>query len=478
MLQPPLPLTLLAGASPAPQDAAGASSPANALVRPQEAGARVVARGRGLTLSRDEIVPVLLDRFAMAAPGRDLLKLLMSSKVLDQIGREEGLTISDEVITRRWREIDQQVRAGGSEEGIEGEIAARGISPAEFRDYLRLQLLQEELTRRALGLSADAMVSPDMQEVWLGETLAKRGHRDLPPPWANGVVSECGDIQVTTAELGNELLSKLDDTDVRETAWHMLLLESLEKRMPDLSAEARLGVLKKELERRRLKAETQAARQGQGVSFEEILKARGTSLDALARDPSVAIAALTRLYVDRNEGEDGLKRTFHAERDYFEGRFGTALRTHAIFLIAGEFKNEFVTRTFQEADAEIGKLRDQIKSLEEFRAFATRYSEDPGSRAKSGELGWVPRSGPGFPVELASALFDYYDGLPADAKVLPAGGTMIGPVRFESGSALLHVSSIRPTPGWEEMRDIVHEELRRRLIEDLMPVDAIEVVIR
>lgn len=463
--------------------------PVEATVRPQDdAGAReasspVIARGGGLALTRGEFLPLLLDRFGAAGPGADLLKLLISTRVLDLMGREQGLSIDAAAITRRWRELDEQVKASGIEGGIDAEIAQRGLEPEEFREYLRLQLLQEELTRRALELEPGTPIGPDSQEVWLAQTIVDRGVKTLPPPWSDGVVAKGGGVTVTTDELGDQLLSKLDPIDVREAAWHLLLLRGLERRMPDLSAEARAGALEREMQRRREKAEAAVAAQGAVATFEELLRQRGTSFDALARDPSVAIAALTRLWVDRNQGPAGLRRTYESERDYFDGRFGVALRTHALLLVAGEFKNDIVKRTYEEADAELEALKADLVALDDFRAYAATYSEDPSSRSRKGELGWIAREDPGFPESVRLPLFEFYDALPDDplrpeTKHLSASNAVVGPIRFEAGSALLHVSALRPTPAWEQMSEIVHEELRRRLIEELLPVDSVELVLQ
>ena len=59
---------------------------------------------------------------------------------------------------------------------------------------------------------------------------------------------------------------------------------------------------------------------------------------------------------------------------------------------------------------------------------------------------------------------------------IPEQGRMLGPVRLDSGCALLWASARRPSPSWEEMSERVHEELRRRLLESEMPRESVELL--
>ena len=60
---------------------------------------------------------------------------------------------------------------------------------------------------------------------------------------------------------------------------------------------------------------------------------------------------------------------------------------------------------------------------------------------------------------------------------IPPGGRVIGPIRLDSGCALLWVSEVRSSPTWEEMAENVHEELRRRFVDELMPRSSVEVLL-
>ena len=76
---------------------------------------------------------------------------------------------------------------------------------------------------------------------------------------------------------------------------------------------------------------------------------------------------------------------------------------------------------------------------------------------------------PRVPAGLREALFQVLD----QGATIPSKGLLIGPVALDSGVALLWASARRPSPSWEEMSERVHEELRRRFLEELMPIDSV-----
>ena len=457
------------GAGAAPQEGTRPDA-----VSTGEATDAVVARGEGLVVRRSEVIPLLLDRYAMSRDGRDLLKLLVSSRLIDLIARERGIDASEAEIAALWNELDRRARDAGESEGLAAELARRGLGVEEFREYLRLTLLQERLTREALELAEDAEVTVSQQEIWLEQEMRNRALSWPPPPWENGVAARCGSIEVTARSYGEELLDKLNSLDVKETCWHLLLLKSVEKRMPDLAPAARKAAVDAEMERRRKKALAQTQPQAEGVTFEEILVARGSNLEQLRRDPSVHIAALTRLWIDRTKGPEGIRADYVEKRDHYEGLYGTSVHTYLIFLVASQRKNELYPRTFAEAEAELEGLKEKISTLREFAATSAEYSEEPSVRRNRGELGWLRRDDPRYPQEIRAEVFEFI----GSGGKIPAAGQMLGPIRLGTGVALLWLSAVRESPPWEEMSEHVHEELRRRFIEEVMPRKAVEMVLK
>ncbi len=427
------------------------------------------ARGQGgLTVGRTELEELLLERYAFSEEGRALLDLHLKARLLEALAVQRGIRVSEAEIDRRLKELEQ--RSGGT--GLAAELERRRLSREQFREFLRLALVQERLTREALGLPDGAEVTGDKQEVWIEQEIAVRGLELLPPPAAVGSGSEaiarCGEITVPRPEFARFLAERLPRDSVRESAWHLLLLRAIEKRMPDLAPEARERAIEDELERRRARH----ALEFPSISFEQRLGASGRTLATLRRDPSVAIAALTRLWVDRTAGPEGVRSEYEKERALFEDRFGEAVRAHLLFRVAGRFVNDLCPRTFEQAEEELEGFVRRCRTLEEFVELVARHSEEPNTKKQQGELGWVTRGDPRVPAVLRETLFQHLD----TGGSIPPGGRLLGPLRLDSGCALVWVSERRASPSWEEMSEHVHEELRRRFVEELMPLGSVELL--
>lgn len=450
-----LPLALSGSQEPTPAPGAG--------------GSEIAARGAGVVVTVDEVEAVLLGRHGKSEQGREILQLLVKSNLLDALATREGIVVGPEDVSGRWRELDRRVREAGEAGGIEAQIEQRGITTEEFREFLRLSIVQERLTRRALGVEDDGVVSEAQQEVWLSQEIATLGLERPAPPWDDGVVARCGDVVVTTGEFSAFLRKRLPPEEIREACWHLLLQHGIERRMPDLSEEALAREVEREIARRRAKH----ARDYPLMSFEQRLGALGRSVDDLNSDPAVLVASLTHLWVDRTYGDDGVRKAYEDERDLFEGRFGRAARTYLLFLVAGRFVNDLNPRTFEQAEKELSDMARRIGDTNDFEALAIEFSEEQSSRKQKGAIGWLTRNDPGIPPQIREAVFDFLD----TGGEVPASGRALGPVRLDSGAALLWLAAERPSPGWEVMREHVHEELRRRLVVDVMPTGAVEILL-
>lgn len=433
-----------------------AQAPA-APATPQERHAEPAATARGAELSWSEFEALVLARHSMSPIGRDALRHLVRARVLERLASESKLEISARELNERVAELEADVKRSGEAGTLDEYLAGKRVSRAKFVEFLRLGMVQERLARRALGVPDNRQVNAEQQEMWLDQIVQQRGLQTPPPPWSDGVVARCGDLEVRLTEYLPHLIQQLTSDDISEDCHRALLAKLALARMPDLSNDALERALDSELARRRDAALSDP--KTKGLSFEQMLASQGLTLTSLRSDPAVRVAALAQVWVERNFGEAGLRRVYEHERALFDSRFGEAYETRVIFLRAAKFTNDLNRRSFEDAERELGRLAQQIRTRDDFERLAKLRSEDPASRERGGLLGLVTSGDENAPEALREALF------------VGAGGEerLVGPLRIPSGVLLAWAGTKRPAPGWETMREHVHNELRRRFIEDTLP---------
>ncbi len=413
-------------------------------------------------LARKDLERLLLQRHAFSEDGREILRYLVQTRVIDELGAAGGVKVGQGEINALWDRVDREAKRNGLPGGMLDELRRTGVSAEEFRELLRLQIIQQVLTRRSLGLAANAEVSGDQMAIWIESEIDRRGLEVLNPPWSDGVIAHCGEVRVALAEFGALLARRLPPEEVEEASFHALLLRGIEARMPDLSAAARAEAIEAEIARRRKEVEGDSA--FKGLDFEDLLSAQGLTLASLREDPAVAIAALSDLWMSRTYDEAAYKATYEAERELFEARYGVAVEVSAIFLRAAKFKNKWNKRTFEEAEADLEALKPSVADAASFAEHARTSSEDPRSQQAGGALGWITRGGETAPPSVREAVFARLD----TGGPLAAAGELLGPVRLDNGVVLLFASSVRKSPAWEEMRAEVRQELRRRFLDEVL----------
>jgi len=422
---------------------------------------RIAARGGGEALTFDEIDELLVWRHTLATEGRAALRSLLELRALETLAAEEKIEISTRMLNRRWEELDREIKASGEPDGLQGQLTTSGVAPEVFREYLRLALVHEILAKRSLGIADDETVTGEQQTLWLEETIEVRGFRELEHPWSGGVVAVWGDLELTRREYLDHLREQLTTDMLDKLCYEALLEKKVRSRLPDLSNKGLETALDEEVARRRAKAEANPAYKG--VRYEDLLSARGLTMDSLVRDPAIRVATMSRLWVDRAFGGDKLRAHYDAQREHFDGLFGAGASVNLIILKAAVYKNELMPRTFEEADAELEALRARVEGPEDFARLARLHSEELGSRERGGDIGIVTRRAPGVPAEIRQAVFEVLDQTEG-----PVSGTLVGPFRMQGGSVLACLRERRPMPTWEEMRGHVHRELRKTFLEEAL----------
>lgn len=424
----------------------------------------VVARAFDTVLTWKELDAVLLSRHAMSKEGRAALRHLAESRLLEIAMRENGVEVADGVLEARWKELDQQILASGDKQGIAGYLRRGRLTRESFLNYLRLAVVQETLTRRALGLRDSQPISGEQQQLWMDDALKAREYVEFLPPWKEGAAARCAQFSISIPEFVRYMRAHLPEDSLRDDCYHVLLERRLRARMPDLAADKLDQYVSEEIQRRR--DEAAADPRYSGVPYDKLISAQGIVLETLPQDPSIRVAALAKAWVDRSYSAEDLRRVYSDEREHFDGLFGASVDTYMLYLRAAELTNDFNPRTFVAAEAELKRLKAEIRSLEDFKRLAKERSEDAQTRESGGSLERVTALSPRVPAEVraevARALAP--DGDPA----LRVPG-VVGPVRTPTGCLLLWLGDRRPGATWEAMQKHVHRELRRRFVEEVLP---------
>jgi hypothetical protein len=431
------------------------------------ADTEVVARYQDTSLTWKDLDALIKSRHVMSKDGRAALKHMMQSRALEVLAKENGVTVRDSAVDGRWKELESQIAASGEKGGIAGYLKKGHLSAEEFRRYLKLAIVQDTLTRRALGLDDKAPLSGEQQEIWMDERLRERDYVELPPPWKNGLAATCAGFSIGIDELVRGLRQRLPEQDIRDDCYQVMLARRMQKRLPDIAASKLDEYVQKELDRRR--AEVLADPRYKGIPYEKIVAAQGMSVESLPTDPTVLVAAMSRAWVDRSYSAEALKRVYADEREYFDGLFGEAIDTWMLFLRGAQFKNDFNPRTFVEADAKLLEWKSGLRSLEDFQRVAKAESEDAATRESGGSLGYVTTGNQRVPAEVRAEVGRALSSKTPHGEGDATGKQLVGPMRLANGSVLLWLGMRRPAPSWENMSAQVHRELRKRFIDDVLP---------
>ncbi len=455
-----LPLSTLVDSAAASSPMAGAREAIAASSFGGTGDSDVVARAFDSVLVWRDLDAVLLARHAMAKEGRGALRHLAESRVLEIGARENGIEVPDRVLEARWKDLDQQILASGDKQGIAGYLRRGRLTRESFLSYLRLAVVHETLTRRALGLRDDAAVSGEQQQLWMDDALKVRDYTEFLPPWKDGIAVRSAEFTITIPEFVRYMREHLPEDTLRDDCYHVLLERRLHARMPDL-AEDKLGqYVAEEIQRRRDEAALDP--RYAGVPYDKLIAAQGIVVESLPQDPSIRIAALARAWVDRSYSPDDLRRVYTDEREHFDGLFGASIDTYMLFLRAAELTNDFNPRTFAAADAELKRWKAEIHSLEDFKRLAREKSEDAPTRETGGSLERVTALSPRVPADIRAEV--------ARALAIDSGAPgVVGPVRTPTGCMLLWLGERRPGASWDTMQKHVHRELRKRFVDEVLP---------
>ncbi len=429
-------------------------------------GVELAAIGPDCRLTFAELDDLLLARHGNSPLGQDTLAALAQLVVVQDLAKSEGITASRADLNQRWRTLEEQIISSGTADSLTDYLEQQGIERKTFQRHLRLSVLHERLARKALGLGPDDPISGEQQTHWLNGVVDSLEQKKGVYPWSDGTVLTIGPHLISRQTFGEYLRTSLPSDQLREACYELLLVERIAARLPDLAPDAVEAAVDTEIARRR--KEVEANSNFQGVAYEQLLKAQGLSLATVRRDPAIRAAAMAHLFVDRTHGDAELRAVYEEERNLFDSLHGEGHAISVLVLSAARFANELNPRTFEAAESELEAMKAQIASPKDFERLVGLHSDEPASRERKGYLGIITRGSRLVPETVRAALWAHID----KDKESPEG-SLLGPLRLQGGVLLLQIGAYRPLPTWEEMRDHVHQELRRRLVSDALPRAAV-----
>ncbi|HQY69300.1 MAG TPA: SurA N-terminal domain-containing protein [Pseudomonadales bacterium] len=339
-----------------------------AVTEPELAQNIELERRRLLSQMQDSVDAALLDEARLKGP---VLEAMIDRTLLRQVAERSGFRVGEAMLNQLIIDNESFHENGVfSQARFQGLLASNGMSPAQFKDLMREEIMISQVTN---GLE----VSEFATDVELGN-VARLTQQTLNVQYFSVPVEGAGTgVEVPADRIAAYFEENKSEFLTEET----LQVEYLELKLADLSQPVAEAEVRAEYERR-------------AASF---------------------------------EGAD--------ER-------------HAAHIMLSSLPDE-------EAQARLAALRERALAGEDFATLARDNSEDAGSTASGGDLGFS--SGDAFPAEFETAL-----------KSL-SPGEVSAPVKSESGWHLVKLLELRQqtAPSFEEMRAGIETELQRRAAEPL-----------
>lgn len=403
-----------------------------------------------------EITFERFDRFLGATvrgkpTGIEALDHILQIRIVEHEASERGMRADAE----RLEALLQEARAAIEAQGLDYEqaLAERGLTEESFRELLAAALLHERLV---LADREDGSTEkPDQEELleWSQDRIRELKERSEPAP--PGVVFKAGNFTVSEADLGATARAALGPSRLEAHLRQLVFMDSISAWAREEGVALTDEFLQAEIDWRRTQVAENPAYQG--ATYEGLLQAEGSSIEAVKQGDELKSAGLLRLYAERRFDDAWFEALPPQERASFERRFGVARLLAWILLRAEDDHPDPLVPSFDEAAAELRGYAAETADAEAFFELAERISEHEPSRRRRGMLGWVHREEPGaVDPQVCAAAFN--------APVREVSG----PHPTREGQCLLFVLEERPAPGEAEFRDLVRRSLHLELKDELL----------
>jgi hypothetical protein len=312
----------------------------------------------------------------------------------------------------------------------------RNTSEAQWLQDLSVQIAQERVVRKELGLAKNEKVGGDMLKLWLVEARERAKIETDPDKLPVGTAAKVDEQAIALIDLGFLLLRTSEDFERDRFVRQLVILQTLESMARDKAIRITEGDLDRAIESRRVQAKKDPTRGG--VPFEQVLKALGMTIDSLRQQRVFRSHILLEKLVAIEFTDEKLKAELEADRDVMLAEVGPRRRIGAVFIRALENPNQIITRTFDEAIAHLHTVRARV-AKDGFAATASIESELGDSKRKGGDVGWHRKGSTELPTKVVHAAFAMKM---TDVSM---------PIRTKDGCYIITVLDREPMPSDQEL---------------------------
>lgn len=415
--------------------------------------------GKEATVTRTDVAMEMAFHLRRDERGREACGMMVDAMITRNEANRLNVMPSRADVKSYWAKLQQQlIEAGRRPEDIP---AVRNTSEEQWLDLLSVQISQERVVRKELGLEANENVAGDMLKLWLTEARERAAIETDPDKLPLGTAAMVNNKAIALIDLGFLLLRTSEDFERDRFIRQVIYLKTLESMAAKKAITISETDLDRAIEARRVQAKKDP-RLG-GVPFEQLLKARGMTIESLRQLRVFRSQVLLDKLAELEFSDEQLKAELTADRDAILAEVGPRRRIGAIFLRALEQPNQIITRTFDEAMAHLQIVRARI-AKDGFAATASIESELGDSKRKGGDVGWHRKGSTELPTSVVQAAFAMKM---TDVSM---------PIRTKDGCYIITVLDREPVPTDDELIDRLRIVRGKTLSEGILKNAEVEIV--
>ncbi len=319
--------------------------------------------------SRDKAVRIVLGGLL------GLVALSMLIYLIPGAGMLGGTGASAEVIAQIGKE---KLTTKDVQQLVQERLASRQVPP-EMMQYLLPQLIDQQIADRAIAYEAERR-GFTVSDAELANTL--RGMPNLatmPPDQYRGYIEQLG---LTVPEFENNLRKKLIVLRLQDIVLQGVVVTPQEVEQEFRRRNEKIKIEYIAFDPAKIKAEVKPTENELKTMF---AATKNMYTIPEARTARIVVADPQMVAQMLQTSDDDLLKYYNSHKEQYRTPDRVKVR-HILLMTQGKSKEEV-----EKIKAKAEGLLKQVKGGGDFAALAKQYSEDPGSKANGGDLGWVVR---------------------------------------------------------------------------------------